>query len=119
MLGGLGLLLGALGPAVASCLAASGSAAANWPCCAGLPALSPGWAVLAENSYLLALGLGLGTAAAPLGFALLDLAGARAASVVSPCGLTCPGPGRRAGGGQLAGAVSTLRAPLLPALRRE
>jgi ABC-type antimicrobial peptide transport system permease subunit len=119
ILGAFGLLLGALGLAVVllrSVWERRGELALLRAL--GYRRSALGWLVLAENSFLLVLGLGIGAVAALLAVAphlvgtggqlpLLELAGMLA--VVLAVGLTAGA----------AAVVSTLRAPLLPALRRE
>jgi ABC-type antimicrobial peptide transport system permease subunit len=75
-----------------------------------------GWLVLAENAYLLALGLGVGVLAALLAVAP-HLAGGEVLGLrlFALLGLVLL-VGLAAGA---AAVMSTLRAPLLPALRRE
>ena len=115
MLGGLGLLLGALGLAVVllrSVWERRGERAL------GFRQRALAWLVLAENGFLLLIGLGIGAASAVLAVAphllasqgdvpWLRLAGMLAAVVLAGMATEC-----------LAVAMS-LQAPLLTALRRE
>lgn len=118
-LGGLGLLLGALGLAVVLLRGV-------WERRGELALLRAlgyrhgalGWLVLAENAFLLLLGLGAGTLAALLAVAPHLITGEGQVSwpallallgVVLAVGLTAG----------TAAVAATLRAPLLPALRRE
>jgi ABC-type antimicrobial peptide transport system permease subunit len=118
-LGGLGLLLGAVGLAIVllrSTWERRGELALLRAL--GYRRSALGWLVWAENSYLLVIGLGVGAVAA--------------LAAVTPVVLGGTGqvPWLRLGGlvlavlvvGQISGAMAlatTLRAPLLPALRRE
>jgi ABC-type antimicrobial peptide transport system permease subunit len=116
-LGGLGLLLGALGLAVVLLRGVwerRGELALLRAL--GFRRSALGWLVLVENACLLALGLGVGVASALLavaphlaagGFLWLQLLGLLALVLIV---------GLAAG---VAAMMSTLRAPLLPALRRE
>ena len=116
-LGGMGLLLGALGLAVVLLRGVwerRGELALFRAL--GFRRAALGWLVLAENAYLLALGLGVGVAAALLavaphlaGGAVLWLRLLGLLGLVLVVGL----------GAGAAAVMSTLRAPLLPALRRE
>ena len=118
-LGGLGLLLGALGLAVVllrSVWERRGELALLRAL--GYRKGALGWLILAENGFLLALGLGVGTVAALLSVAphLLESGGGvpvlRLLLLLGFVLLV----------GLAAGAVAvvtTLRTPLLPALRRE
>lgn len=118
-LGGLGLLLGALGLAVVLLRNV-------WERRSELALLRAlgyrngalGWLILAENGFLLMVGLGIGTAAALLSVAprLVETGGNVPVlrllvllAVVLVVGLAAGA----------AAVVTTLRAPLLPALRRE
>jgi ABC-type lipoprotein release transport system permease subunit len=118
-LGGLGLLLGALGLAIVllrgvwerraelALLKALGYR--NW---------TLGWLVLAENGFLLILGLGIGTAAAVL--AVLPHLVSRGESLpwlnlLGLLGIVLA----VALAAEAAAVAATLRAPLVPALRRE
>jgi ABC-type lipoprotein release transport system permease subunit len=118
-LGGLGLLLGALGLAIVllrgvwerraelALLKALGYR--NW---------TLGWLVLAENGFLLILGLGIGTAAAVL--AVLPHLVSRGESLPWLNLLGLLGLVLAAGLlAETAAVAATLRAPLVPALRRE
>ena len=118
-LGGLGLLLGSLGLAVVLLRSV-------WERRAELALLRAlgyrrsilGWLVLAENGFLLLVGLGAGTLAALLSVlpTLLSGGGSIAwANLVLLLGLV-PVVGLSAGALAVA---ATLRAPLVPALRRE
>ncbi len=116
-LGGLGLLLGALGLAVVLLRGVwerRGELALFRAL--GFRRAALGWLVLAENAYLLALGLGVGVASALLAVAPHLAAGAmpwlRLVGLLALVLLV----GLAAGA---AAVMSTLRAPLLPALRRE
>jgi putative ABC transport system permease protein len=118
-LGGLGLLLGAVGLAIVllrSTWERRGELALLRAL--GYRRSALGWLVWAENSYLLVIGLGVGAVAALASVAPVVLGG------------TGQVPWLRLGGlllavlavGQVSGALAlanTLRAPLLPALRRE
>jgi hypothetical protein len=118
-LGGLGVLLGALGLAVVLIRSV-------WERRAELALLRAvgfrrsalGWLVLAENSFLLVLGLGAGTVAALLAVAPHLLSGeGDIGSVRLPIFLAVLlVVGLTAGG---LATLSVLRAPLVPALRRE
>jgi ABC-type antimicrobial peptide transport system permease subunit len=116
-LGGLGLLLGALGLAVVLLRGVwerRGELALLRAL--GFRRSALGWLVLAENAYLLALGLGVGVLAALLAVAP-HLAGGEVLGLrlFALLGLVLL-VGLAAGA---AAVMSTLRAPLLPALRRE
>jgi ABC-type lipoprotein release transport system permease subunit len=118
-LGGLGVLLGALGLAVVllrSVWERRGELALLRA--VGFRRSALGWLVLAENAWLLALGLGVGTAAALLTVAPHMAGGADLALWLRLLGLLALVlfVGLAAGAGAVA---ATLRAPLLPALRRE
>jgi putative ABC transport system permease protein len=118
-LGGLGLLLGTLGLAVVlvrSVWERRGELALLRAL--GFRRSALGWLVLAENAWLLALGLAFGAAAALV--AILPFVAGQAAGIFQPqlaallaavvvVGLACGAIAVRA----------TLRIPLLPALRRE
>jgi putative ABC transport system permease protein len=118
-LGGLGLLLGALGLAVVllrsvwerrSELALLRALGYRWR--------ALGWLVLAENGFLLLLGLAVGTATALLSVAPHLLGGAGSVPWLGLAGLL----GLVLAVGLVSAALAvaaTLRAPLLPALRRE
>jgi ABC-type lipoprotein release transport system permease subunit len=118
-LGGLGLVLGSLGLAVVLLRAVwERRAELALLRALGFRRLTLGWLVLAENGFLLLVGLAAGTAAALLavlphlvtGAGSVPWAGLAALlAVVLLVGL---------GAGSLA-VWATLRAPLLPALRRE
>jgi ABC-type lipoprotein release transport system permease subunit len=119
VLGGLGLLLGTLGLAVVLLRGV-------WERRGELALLRAlgyrhgalGWLVLAENAFLLALGLGAGTLAALLAVAphlLGDQGEVSWAALLGMLGVVL-GVGLIAG---TAAVLTTLRAPLLPALRRE
>jgi ABC-type lipoprotein release transport system permease subunit len=118
-LGGLGLLLGALGLAVVllrSVWERRGELALLRAL--GYRRLALGWLVLAENGFLLLLGLAVGTLTALLAVAPPLLAGGGGVPWLRLLGLL----GLVLVVGLAAAAVavaSTLRAPLLPALRRE
>jgi hypothetical protein len=119
MLGGLGLVLGALGLAVVlirSVWERRGELALLRAL--GFRKRALAWLVLAENAFLLVVGLGVGSGAALLAVAPHLIAGAGEVPWQRLLGLLvlvlCVG--------LLAGTVAvatTLRAPLLPALRRE
>jgi ABC-type antimicrobial peptide transport system permease subunit len=118
-LGGLGLLLGALGLAVVllrSVWERRGEMALLRAL--GFRRRALGWLVLVENVFLLAAGLGIGSAAALASVAPHVLAGAgevpwlRLAALL----LLVLFVGLAAGAAAMA---ATVRAPLLPALRRE
>jgi hypothetical protein len=115
-LGGLGLLLGSLGLAVVLVRSV-------WERRAELALLRAlgfrrttlGWLVLAENAFLLLVGLGTGTVSALVAVAPHLSGRLPWGNLVALLGLVTVV-------GLLAGAVavaSTLRAPLIPALRRE
>jgi ABC-type antimicrobial peptide transport system permease subunit len=119
MLGGLGMVLGALGLAVVlvrTVWERRGELALLRAL--GFRRIALGWLIFVENAFLLMLGLGVGTVTAMLAVAPHLATGAGAVpwlrlavflSVVLAVGL-------------IAGAVAmatSLRAPLLPALRRE
>jgi ABC-type lipoprotein release transport system permease subunit len=118
-LGGLGLLLGALGLAVVLLRGVwerRGELALLRAL--GFRRSALGWLVFAENSFLLALGLGVGALTALVAVAPHLLGGggevpwlrlAALLGLVLVVGLA----------GGAAAVASTLRAPLLPALRRE
>jgi ABC-type antimicrobial peptide transport system permease subunit len=118
-LGGLGLLLGALGLAVVLLRGV-------WERRGELALLRAlgyrhgalGWLVLAENAFLLVLGLGAGTLAALVAVAPHLLTGEGEVSWPALLGLlgVVLAVGLTAGA---AAVAATLRAPLLPALRRE
>jgi hypothetical protein len=118
-LGGLGLLLGALGLAVVllrSVWERRGELALLRAL--GFRRLALGWLVLAENGFLLALGLAAGTLTALVAVAPHVLAGTGEVPLVRLLGLL----GLVLAVGLVSAAVATaatLRAPLLPALRRE
>jgi ABC-type lipoprotein release transport system permease subunit len=117
-LGGLGLLLGALGLAVVllrSVWERRGELALLRAL--GFRRSALGWLVLAENSYLLLLGLAGGTLAALAAVApqLIGGEGVLDGTLIALLGLVLV-----VGLASAAVAVAmTLRAPLLPALRRE
>ncbi|HYT89592.1 MAG TPA: FtsX-like permease family protein, partial [Gemmataceae bacterium] len=118
-LGGLGLLLGALGLAVVllrSVWERRGELALLRAL--GFRRSALGWLVLAENAWLLVLGVGVGLVAALLAVAPQLLGGAGAVGWLRLLGLLAlvTVVGLAAGA---AAIRSTLRAPLLPALRRE
>jgi ABC-type lipoprotein release transport system permease subunit len=118
-LGGLGLLLGALGLAVVllrSVWERRGELALLRA--VGFRRSALGWLVLAENACLLALGLGAGTAAALLAVAPHLSGSAGGVLTLRLLGLLVLvlAVGLATG---TAAVASTLRAPLLPALRRE
>ncbi len=118
-LGGLGLLLGALGLAVVllrSVWERRGELALFRAL--GYRRAALGWLVLAENGYLLILGALLGVAAAFWSVLPQLLGGAGAVHVGELLGVFAlvTVVGLAAGAAALA---ATLRAPLLPALRRE
>src|SRR5262249_33469018 len=118
-LGGLGLLLGALGLAVVllrSVWERRGELALLRAL--GFRRTALGWLVLAENSFLLGVGLGVGAVTALVAVAPPLLAGAGEVpwvrllamlALVLVVGLAAVA----------AAVASTLRAPLVPALRRE
>lgn len=118
LLGGLGLLLGALGLAVVLLRGVwerRGELALLRAL--GFRSRALGWLLLAENGLLLALGLGVGTAAAVLAV----LPHAAGGSTIPWVRLTILLAlvvlvGLAAG---VAAIASSLRAPLIPALRRE
>jgi hypothetical protein len=116
-LGGLGLLLGALGLAVVLLRGVwerRGELALLRAL--GFRRAALGWLVLAENACLLALGLGVGVVAALLAVAPhLAGGGVLGLRLLGLIGLVLL-VGLAAGA---AAVMSTLRAPLLPALRRE
>jgi ABC-type lipoprotein release transport system permease subunit len=118
-LGGLGLLLGALGLAVVllrSVWERRGELALLRAL--GYRRLALAWLVLAENGFLLALGLAVGTLTALIAVAPPLLAGGGGVPWLRLLGLL----GLVLVVGLAAAAVavaSTVRAPLLPALRRE
>src|SRR5262249_12284914 len=118
-LGGLGLLLGALGLAVVllrSVWERRGELALLRAL--GFRRSALGWLVLAENGWLLALGLAVGAASAVRAVAPHLLAGGGELLWLQLLGLL----GLVLAVGLAAGAAAvaaTLRAPLLPALRRE
>jgi hypothetical protein len=118
-LGGLGLVLGALGLAVVllrSVWERRGELALLRAL--GFRQRTLGWLVLAENSFLLALGLVIGTVTALLAVAPHVLAGSGDVPWLRLVGLL--GVVLLVGLAAASVAVSTtLRAPLLPALRRE
>jgi ABC-type antimicrobial peptide transport system permease subunit len=119
VLGGFGLLLGALGLAVVLLRNA-------WERRGELALLRAlgyrrralGWLVLAENAALLVLGLGAGVGAAALAVAPQVLAGEGAVPWARLAGLLAVvlAVGLAAGG---LAVRSTVRAPLVPALRKE
>lgn len=119
MLGGLGLLLGALGLAVVLLRGV-------WERRGELALLRAlgfrpgalGWLVLAENGFLLLLGLGVGTVSALLAVLPHVLAGGGAVPWLRLTGLLAMVlvVGFVAGA---AAVAASLRAPLLPALRRD
>jgi hypothetical protein len=118
-LGALGLLLGALGLAVVllrSVWERRGELALLRAL--GFRKMTLGWLVLAENAFLLALGLGAGTVAALLAVAPHLIGGAGQVPWRDLLGqlLLVLAVGLAAGA---AAVAATLRAPLLPALRRE
>ncbi len=118
-LGGLGLVLGSLGLAVVLLRGV-------WERRGELALLRAlgfrrsmlGWMVLAENAFLLVLGLAAGTASALLSVAPQLLAGSGSVPWLGLLGLLAVVlvVGLLAG---LFAVVTTLRAPLVPALRRE
>jgi putative ABC transport system permease protein len=118
-LGGLGLVLGSLGLAVVllrSVWERRGELALLRA--VGWSKAALGWLVLAENAFLLAVGLGVGAAAALLSITP-QLASGEGAVPVRNLLLLFAGAlavGLLAGAVALAGA---LRAPIVPALRRE
>jgi ABC-type antimicrobial peptide transport system permease subunit len=118
-LGGLGLLLGALGLAVVLMRSAwerRGELALLRAL--GFRRTALGWLVLAENTFLLVMGLALGTVTALLAVAPHLFGGPGAVpwfGLLSLLALVL-GVGLLAGTAALA---ATLRAPLVPALRRE
>jgi ABC-type antimicrobial peptide transport system permease subunit len=118
-LGGLGLLLGALGLAVVllrSVWERRGELALLRAL--GYRQRALGWLVLAENGFLLVLGLAVGAATALLAVAPHLLGGGGGVPWLRLAGLL--GLVLVVGLAAAAAAVaSTLRAPLLPALRRE
>lgn len=118
-LGGLGLLLGSLGLAVVLLRAV-------WERRAELALLRAlgwgkrmiGWLVLAENVFLLLVGLVIGTLAALLSISPQLASGAGAVPVLNLLILFAAVLAVALAAGALA-VVSTLRAPIVPALRRE
>jgi hypothetical protein len=118
-LGGLGLLLGAMGLAVVllrSVWERRGELALLRAL--GYRQRALGWLVLAENGFLLVLGLAVGAATALLAVAPHLLGGGGGVPWLRLAGLL--GLVLVVGLASAAAAVaSTLRAPLLPALRRE
>jgi putative ABC transport system permease protein len=118
-LGGLGLLLGALGLAVVllrSVWERRGELALLRAL--GFRRRALGWLVLAENGFLLAVGLGVGAGSALLAVAphVIDTgANVPWLRLLGLLGLVL-GVGLTAGAAAMA---ATVRAPLLPALRRE
>jgi putative ABC transport system permease protein len=118
-LGGLGLLLGSLGLAVVLLRAVwERRAELALMRALGFRRLMLGWLILAENGTLLLLGLASGTAAALASVAPMLLSGEARVPWLNL--LTLFGSVALVGlcSGTLA-VVGTLRAPLLPALRRE
>src|SRR5262249_46666935 len=118
-LGGLGLLLGAVGLAVVLLRGVwerRGELALLRAL--GFRRSALGWLVFSENSFLLALGLGVGAVAALLAVAPHLLGGAGEVPWLRLVGLLALvlAVGLTAGA---AAVATTLRAPLLPALRRE
>ncbi|MCI0459103.1 MAG: hypothetical protein L0Z62_19270, partial [Gemmataceae bacterium] len=118
-LGGLGLLLGALGLAVVLLRGVwerRGELALFRAL--GYRRSALGWLVLAENGYLLVLGALLGVVSAFWAVLPQLLAGAGEVRLLHLLGVfvLVTAVGLAAGAGALA---ATLRAPLLPALRRE
>ncbi len=118
MLGGLGLLLGALGLAVVLLRGVwerRGELALLRAL--GFRSGALGWLVLAENGFLLALGLGVGTLSALLAV-LPHVAGGGQVPWLRLAGLLALVlvVGLAAGA---AAVAASLRAPLVPALRRE
>jgi hypothetical protein len=118
-LGGLGLLLGALGLAVVllrTVWERRGELALLRAL--GFRRSALGWLVLAENSFLLVLGLCVGTVAALASVAPYLIGGVGEVLWLRLLGLLALVllVGLAAGAGAV---VATLRAPLLPALRRE
>jgi ABC-type antimicrobial peptide transport system permease subunit len=118
-LGGLGLILGALGLAVVllrSVWERRGELALLRAL--GFRRSALGWLVLAENGFLLFLGLSVGTVTAQVAVAPHLLSGAGALPWLQLLGLLVAVVlvGLAAGACAVA---ATLRAPLLPALRRE
>jgi hypothetical protein len=119
VLGGFGLLLGALGLAVVllrNVWERRGELALLRAL--GYRHRALGWMVFAENSALLLLGLGAGVGSAALAVAPHVLTGEGAVPWARLAGLLCLvlAVGLAAGG---TAVRSTLRAPLVPALRRE
>jgi ABC-type antimicrobial peptide transport system permease subunit len=118
-LGGLGLLLGALGLAVVllrSVWERRGELALLRAL--GFRRSALGWLVLAENALLLALGLGVGTIAALIAVAPHLAAGTGEVPVLRLLVLLALVLAAGLGAGTAAMAA-TVRAPLVPALRRE
>jgi ABC-type antimicrobial peptide transport system permease subunit len=118
-LGGLGLLLGALGLAVVllrSVWERRGELALLRAL--GYRHRALGWLVLAENGFLLLLGLAVGTVAALLSVAPHLVSGQGQVPVVRLLGLLLLVLVVGLASGALA-VRATLRAPLIPALRRE
>jgi ABC-type lipoprotein release transport system permease subunit len=118
-LGGLGLLLGALGLAIVLLRGVwerRGELALLQAL--GFRRQAVGWLVLAENGYLLVVGLAIGTVAALLAVAPELLAGTGALPLLRLLGflVLVLAVGLAAGA---AAVMMTLRAPLLAALRRE
>jgi ABC-type antimicrobial peptide transport system permease subunit len=118
-LGGLGLLLGSLGLAVVllrSIWERRGELALLRAL--GFRRAALGWLLLAENAFLLLLGLAAGTASALVAVAPHLLGGPGALPWRELLALLAGvlAVGLAAGA---AAAVATLRAPLIPALRRE
>jgi ABC-type lipoprotein release transport system permease subunit len=118
-LGGLGLLLGSLGLAVVLLRAVwerRGELALLRAL--GFRRRTLGWLVLAENGYLLVLGLAAGTASALAAVAPYLIAGAGSVPWAGLAGLLAVVLAVGLAAGTLA-VATTLRAPLVPALRRE
>jgi ABC-type lipoprotein release transport system permease subunit len=118
-LGGLGLVLGALGLAVVllrSVWERRGELALLRAL--GFRRSALGWLVLAENCYLLTLGLGVGLVAALASVAPHGFGGGGAGLWLRLAGLLLVVVVVGLGAGALA-VAATLRAPLVPALRRE
>jgi ABC-type lipoprotein release transport system permease subunit len=118
-LGGLGLVLGSLGLAVVLLRAVwERQAELALLRAMGWRRLAIGWLVLAENSFLLLAGLGIGSVAALLSILPQLLSGAGAVPVVNLSVLFVGVLVLALLAGSLA-LASVLRAPLVPALRRE
>jgi ABC-type antimicrobial peptide transport system permease subunit len=118
-LGGLGLILGSLGLAVVL-LRAVWERRAELALfrAIGYRRRALGWLVLAENGFLLLIGLGAGTVSALLAVAPHLATGAAGVPWGELAGLLAGAllVGLLAG---MAATLATLRAPLVPALRRE